>query len=249
MYSFDSHIRYSECDANGNLSILGLVNYLQDCSTFHSETLGIGLEHSRANHYAWLLSAWQIQIERRPRFTDPITVSTWCPALNRTMAERNFSITAPDGTPYVKADSIWFVYDPEAQGPIRVPQSQQVYLTDDPRIALPKTKRRIHVEGPFVEAKPVTVTEQHLDTNFHMNNAYYIQIALDALHQVEGIETLPHRILVQYKTMALLGDTMTPHVHHDPKDDDARVVDLVNGSGEANAVVRFEGLAGPEADR
>lgn len=78
MYSFDSRVRYSECDESGELSIHGLVNYLQDCSTFHSESLGVGLDHMASEHYAWLISAWEIEIARLPRFGEKIRISTWC---------------------------------------------------------------------------------------------------------------------------------------------------------------------------
>ena len=42
MYTFDSRIRYSEIGEDGNLTLPGLINYFQDCSTFQSEDLGIG---------------------------------------------------------------------------------------------------------------------------------------------------------------------------------------------------------------
>ena len=41
-FSFDSRIRYSEVDSSCRLSLTGLTNYFQDCSTFQSEDLGIG---------------------------------------------------------------------------------------------------------------------------------------------------------------------------------------------------------------
>lgn len=34
MYAFDSRVRYSECDETGTLSIVSMIDYLQDCSTF-----------------------------------------------------------------------------------------------------------------------------------------------------------------------------------------------------------------------
>jgi hypothetical protein len=47
MYTFESRVRYSECASDARLSLLGLVNYLQDCSCFQSESLGIGIEDMR----------------------------------------------------------------------------------------------------------------------------------------------------------------------------------------------------------
>ncbi len=57
MYTFESRVRYSECASDARLSLLGLVNYLQDCSCFQSESLGIGIEDMEKNHYAWFLSS------------------------------------------------------------------------------------------------------------------------------------------------------------------------------------------------
>ena len=42
MYSFDSRVRYSETGENGRLSIRGMIDYMQDCSTFQSEDAGVG---------------------------------------------------------------------------------------------------------------------------------------------------------------------------------------------------------------
>ena len=39
MYTFQSQVRYSELDSDRKLSIASIVDYFQDCSTFHSETL------------------------------------------------------------------------------------------------------------------------------------------------------------------------------------------------------------------
>ena len=43
MYSFEGRVRYSECDDAGRLSLVSLINYFQDCSTFQSESLGLGI--------------------------------------------------------------------------------------------------------------------------------------------------------------------------------------------------------------
>ncbi len=237
MYSFDSRVRYSECDGGATLSVCALVNYLQDCSTFHSESIGLGVNHMVTHHYAWLITAWQIEITGLPRLGDPIRIGTWCPELRRTMVERDFTLGSPDGSCYARAGSLWFVYDTEARRPIHIPKSQRVYLSDDPRIDLPKVRRRLHVTGDFDLAPPVTVGVWQLDTNRHMNNVHYIQIALDAIREVEGDLTLPHRICVQYKTMALLGDTIVPRIH---AEEGAWVVDLRGEAHQSYAIVRLE---------
>lgn len=211
MYSFSSHVRYSECDEHARLGIVALMNYLQDTSTFHTESLGLGIEHMAKHHFAWLLAAWQIEIDRLPSFCEPITVSTWCYEMKRTFALRNYVVSGPDGIPFVRADSIWFTFGLDEGRPIRIPDSEDAYLSDEPRLDMPPTKRKLSATGPWREGSPITVSEQHLDTNRHVNNAQYVLMALDSLE----MEVEPHRICVQYLRQAVLGDVLVPHIHED----------------------------------
>ena len=56
MYSFDSRVRYSELAENGRLSLDGIVNYLQDCTCFESEELGVGMETTYSRERMWVLN-------------------------------------------------------------------------------------------------------------------------------------------------------------------------------------------------
>ena len=62
MYSFKSRVRYSEVGSDQKLSLGGLINYFQDCSTFHSEDLGLGIEYMGPKGQAWILSSWHSNI-------------------------------------------------------------------------------------------------------------------------------------------------------------------------------------------
>ena len=47
-YSFSGRVRYSEIGENGLLTLPGILNYFQDCSTFQSEEVGLGIDDSYA---------------------------------------------------------------------------------------------------------------------------------------------------------------------------------------------------------
>ena len=63
MYTFTSRVRFSETDENGKLSLAGIMNYLQDCSVFHSEDVGNGTDMLKKRDRVWLLNSWQIIIK------------------------------------------------------------------------------------------------------------------------------------------------------------------------------------------
>ena len=45
MYRFESRVRFSEIDHTEMMTLPALVNYFQDCSTFQSEDLGVGIDY------------------------------------------------------------------------------------------------------------------------------------------------------------------------------------------------------------
>ena len=90
MYEFKSRVRYSEIDHRGTLTLPALINYFQDCSTFHSETVGLGMDHLRQKKKAWVLSYWQIIAERYPKLSEKITVGTFATEFKGLFGNRNF---------------------------------------------------------------------------------------------------------------------------------------------------------------
>ena len=72
MYTCGSRVRYSETDEYGKLSLTGIMNYLQDCSTFQSEDNGLGVAYFIDRHKAWWLSSWQIVVDRYPTLGEKI---------------------------------------------------------------------------------------------------------------------------------------------------------------------------------
>ena len=62
-YSFNSRVRYSETGENGKLTLPGVLNYFQDCCTFHAESVGLGGDVLKARDRAWVLSSWQVIVD------------------------------------------------------------------------------------------------------------------------------------------------------------------------------------------
>ena len=238
MYSIESRVRYSEIDEDSSIRIVSMINYLQDCSCFQMEDLGVGVEHQARGHFAWVLAAIRIEVERLPRYCERILTSTWCHSLSRRQAGRNFTIRSENGELIVRADSLWTTFDTEAKGICAVPETESVYDQGDEQLVLPAFKRKVNPVGEGFEAAPIVVAEHNIDTNKHVNNAQYVQMALDALAGANR-HVAPsdvRAITAQYRAQARLGDVITPVIHDE---DDSRCVSL-NGEGVTYAVVRIE---------
>ena len=70
MYQMDARVRYSEVDETHRIKLESVLDYFQDCCTFHSEDVGGGLEFLKGQKRAWLLASWQIVIKEYPKLGD-----------------------------------------------------------------------------------------------------------------------------------------------------------------------------------
>lgn len=92
-YTTEGRIRFSEVDHTRRITLPGIVNYFQDCSTFQSEDLGLGIVHCSERKRAWILSSWQVVVERYPEIGEKIQTSTWATDFKGLFGERNFCMT------------------------------------------------------------------------------------------------------------------------------------------------------------
>ena len=61
MYQYKSRVRYSEVNSNKVMTLSALTDYFQDCCTFQSEDLGVGMDYLKKEKRAWVLNSWQIE--------------------------------------------------------------------------------------------------------------------------------------------------------------------------------------------
>lgn len=235
MYSFDSRVRYSETDASAHLTIESIINYMQDCTNFQSEDLGVGLEYHKKCQTMWVLNFWQIVIEEYPRMGEAITVGTQAYGFEKMFGYRNFLITK-QGKPEDRiaiANSLWVLMDLKKGRPMIVtPEIGNVYGIHEP-LPMDYASRKIRIpEGQGDMRQSFIVQEYHLDTNHHVNNGQYVRMALSAV--AEDIKV--RELRVEYRRQAMLGDEIVPVVYRM----DGEYLAVLNGQdGKPFAIVQF----------
>ena len=189
---------------------------------------------------AWLLSYWDIYIERMPKLCERLTIGTCPHAFRGVLAHRNFWIKDEAGTYILRADSLWFCYDTERMRPAKITEDMLTPFGEMRDVlALPASERKITEPEVLTEAAPILVQPHHIDSNHHVNNAQYIAIADEVLTEAAGGQERFHagRIRAEYRKAAVLGDTMLPKYGSSP--DGGRIVSLQSPAGEVYCNVEF----------
>ena len=232
MYSFNARVRYSEGGGDRRLSVPGVVNYLQDCSTFQSEDLKMGIDYLEQSHRAWWLSSWQIVINRYPRLGEEIVVSTWPYDFKGIYGYRNFTICDKQGEYLVKANSIWVFYDWNKSRPAKITEDIEQSYGREPKLEMNYAERKIAVPEGGVAEEPFPIRRHQIDTNGHVNNGQYIQMAQEYVPHVSEIRSLR----AEYRKSAVYGNSIYPVA---ASVEDGWVISLNDEERKPYAVIAF----------
>lgn len=232
-YSFNSRVRYSELGESSCLSLPGVLDYFQDCSTFQSESIGQGMKILRDRGRVWVLSAWQVVIERYPCMGEDIVISTWPYEFGGFKGLRNFTMDTADGERLAYADSYWTYLNLEKGFPVKLTEADTRGYILEQKLDMEYAPRKIALPEHFSAAEPFTVQQHHLDTNHHVNNCQYVVMAEDYLP--EGFTV--RRLRVEYKQQARLHHVINPRY---AVEEDRVVILLEDDNNKPYAVVEFK---------
>ena len=93
--------------------------------------------------------------------------------------------------------------------------------------------RKIRLPENLEEKPSFPVRKYHIDTNEHVNNCQYVQMALEVLPE----ETRVRQIRVEYKKSAVLGDVIFPKV---AREENRIVTELCDENGKPYAVIEIK---------
>ena len=233
IYTFDSRVRYSETTPDGRMGLHALLNYLQDCSTFQSEELGLGVEALHEIRRIWMLASWQVVIERYPMFKEEITIGTQAVGHDALFARRNFFIKNKAGEMLVKANTNWIYVNMDTGHAEPLEEACVAPYGKEAPLPMEIAPRKIRIpKATAEEGCHVIISEEHLDSNLHVNNGQYVRIAENAL----GGYIFPRQVRAEYKKAAVVGDEMIPMIY---RGDSNVVVSLKSTNGEVFSVVEF----------
>lgn len=232
MYEMKIRVRYSEVDCNGLARLHQILEYFQDCGTFQSEELGLGVADDQANHRAWYLIAWNVKIMRHPRMSEYINVTTQAYKMRGFYGYRRYSILDEKGECIVSAEAIWILMDTQKMLPMKVSKElSDIYVEKDADKTV-RINRKIMDEGTWESQEPIEVTKQYLDSNNHVNNTVYALWAEDIIP--EGV--CASEVRIDYRKAAMFKETIGVFTQ---QQDNIFRVKYIKPDGEVAALVEM----------
>ncbi len=220
-------VRFSELDANGQVSPASYLRYLVETAYDWGDALGLGAQNDRVLGLFWLIRETELHILRPLRHNQTILFTIWMVSWQRVRGTRCFEITCQETGEIVAHGSQHIVaMDVKTGRPTSPPED----IIDNFRLEAPRIFP--FERFPKIETPEKTLIRQRqvewgdLDPLEHVNNAMYVTYAEEIAAQERtsrgwspaklaesGLAVLTRRVHIQYLSPAVWGETLNIATH------------------------------------
>ncbi len=230
------YVGYSSVGKNLAITNSGLLRIFEDIATMHGSAVNDGLWDTTDR---WVLLCYQVCVSRRPKLGEELTVKSWNRDMKGVTSCREFEVYDEAGEMMVTAISNWVRIDgPTGKLQRLTKELFDQYGSEPDRGNFPSpwiTKLREPEAG--VCTYRGTVERYFIDSNDHLNNVHYMDLALCALPQEVYDRGEGDRFTIYYRKAVLCGEEVRCCYS---EDDTGYTVSIRGGEGDSRALIRFE---------
>jgi medium-chain acyl-[acyl-carrier-protein] hydrolase len=182
---------------NKQLSLVRLIDYLNEAAGNHSKSFGYPLKSLFKDGYSWILLSWNIKINKLPRLKEQINIETWISQAKRCFAYREFIIKDNHENIMAKASSQWIFYNIKMKKPARIlPEFSNKEIIKPDKVCDQSILNDTITKQPFSKStkKHFLIQKKDIDILNHVHNSKYIDWVLKAK---------PEDVKLQYKLRQL----------------------------------------------
>lgn len=188
MYSEVRKVRFSECDREGRLSLLSLLNYFQDIAESGCGSSALNMDIIRKAGRFYAVASWEIAVERSPSEGETVTVLAYLNADKNRLAVMSFELRNENGDVLCAAVCNMVLCSTETGRAAAKTSEMRRDSELDAYSALQVTRpeRRSGKEN-FCHSRYVCASDSMTDLNGHVNNAKYVHLIGDEVPPVSHL--------------------------------------------------------------
>ena len=234
-FEYSMKIPFDMSDVNGFIKIPQLILLSLQVSGMQSIELGMSDMYILENYnLVWIITDYNMKIERLPVFDEKITIETYAKSHNRLFCYRAFNIKDEAGNTIIEMVATFVLMDRDT----RKVHPVMSEITDAFDSELSKTMLR----GPRFKELEGGVEQEYrvrfydLDMNGHVNNSKY----LDWVFEVMGADFLtqhvPKKVHLKYVKEVLAGGVITSQYEQEG----LKTQHQITSDGQINAQAEIE---------
>ena len=236
-YQMKMKIPFDMADMNGHVKLPDVILLSLQVSGMQSIELGVSDKTILEEHnLVWIITDYDIEVVRLPRFAEEITIETEALSYNRLFCYRRFTIYDEEGRELIHMIATFVLMDRDSRKVHAVePEIVAPYQSDFDKKLIRGPKYE-SLDEPF--SKDYHVRFYDLDMNGHVNNSKY----LDWIFEVMGADFLtqyiPKKINLKYVKEVRPGGVITSAVERSGLESKHEIIS--DGATNAQAIITWQ---------
>ena len=209
IYSEIFKVTLPDVGENNCLTNKGILRMLQEIACTHSATCGFGVNDTHSTGLGWIILNWKLKVFSRPIWNTKLKINTWSSSQSLLFFTRDFEVFDEDDNLIAIATSKWVLFD--------IKKGSLAKITDDFKAMYKEVDKHVFNTSTIGTLKEpensqmvceYTVQKRDIDTNHHVNNLIYLDLAYEVLPNDIFFNTDFKNVEIMYKHEAKLGDTL-----------------------------------------
>lgn len=188
----------------------------------------------------WILLNWKVKKMKSLYWNEKFTIKTWPAKHNGPFSIRNYEVYNSEGELVTIASTKWVIMEPNTQKIVRDIEDVVIEYGEYPKMLfesdMPKLKEPQNIEYNYKHI----VERRDIDTNNHVNNVKYLEIAYEALPKDVYDNDKFTNIDIMYKHSAFLNQEMV--IGYDKittMEETEQYTLVIKSSDKLNAIIRL----------
>ncbi|MBR6103104.1 MAG: hypothetical protein IKP95_11795 [Ruminococcus sp.] len=233
MTEINRELHYSHFGADSKMRRSAVIDFMQDCCTVSRQNDPVIGPMMRSGEALLYVAYRQIDLGELPRYREKVKVRTHLFESRRVYGKRSTVIIGEDGRLCARSYLISTLVSAETRKPLNLPPEVNDRLELAPPIEMEYTDRKIRLPASEGEVcAPFTALRCQADTNGHINNARYADLADELIPAGAEVK----RMRFEYKASFMPGDKMLPAVYRSEGSD---IITFSNEAGIVCSVIEY----------
>lgn len=207
IFKEDFKIGLKDIGKENTIKNRGILECLENIAAYHSDYVKNGANETKETNIAWVLLDWKLEVIKRPKYGQKMHINTWARWLNKFFTYRDYEVFDEEGNLCAIATSKWTLMDIKERKMVRLTEELMNKYSPEEKFVFSKPELdKLKIPDKFSANKKYEVIRKDMDTNNHMHNLYYLDLAYEALPE-EIYEQRPfNNVRIMYKKEITLGD-------------------------------------------
>jgi len=206
IWSEDCPVRFNAIDKSDTMTLSSAFGFFQEAAVSHAGNLGVGREDMARTGQVWILSRMSVQVDRRPKYGETVTVRSWPRSWERLFAVRDFEIRDDRDRPAIRARSCWIIIDIEKRRPVRPQAIMESLPLNEGMDALSFIPPGLEERSSMRKIAENRALYNDVDYNGHVNNVSYIRWIENAMEPSLLEQARQSRLDINYMNEVLPGE-------------------------------------------